>query len=1069
MDTRQPIGAFWILVAEIVAVPLALAPSLQFFDTTPKLLVLLAGACLVWLALAAENCLPTFGGSSARVFLLLGALALLSVLATVFSRDPVLSIVGSEWRRMGLPAWLACLASAAAVPVVVGEDAGRRRIFLAAMVFAAVAAALYAFVQYFGGDPWINPALYRVGEVVRPPATLGHANYAAVFLLLGALAACGLALSATTRNARLAWSAVAALLALALVVSGSRGAWLGAAGGAVVLWTCLGRRRTLLLGFLAVTLLAALFLASPAGRQARGRSQAFLQDPGGIARLLIWRDSLPLILAHPLLGTGPDTYELSFPAFESIPLAQQVPDHYVESPHNIFLDYLTTIGIPGALLFALLMAMALGRLAARRGGRENPLDAALLAALIGGLLSAQFIADTIPTRLALLVAAALAFSTPAERSTPAARLSVALTAAAALAVVLVFGGRLVEADGQVLEAGRAVSRGELDEALRAGTAARRAFPWTGTHAFVFSRALGSWIGSNPRIPLAERTRLLAAAEDAARASLLHSSQPQTVYVHLASLEFLEGKQKEAQAALEAAIRAAPVWYRPRWLLAVLLANSGRSREAAEQAEGALERGGRSHPEIAAHLQEIRRLGLRRKAPLPGQFEFPELVSGESFNWCGGRIVLPPELELKRSSKPLLSPSPGSWDSKEVAYPRLVEREGRMLLFYSGFDGAVWRTGVAFSRDGASWQENPRAVLEPSASGWDSEFISARGSVLVDKGAFFYWYQGGRVPRIGLASSVDGLNWNKQPGPVLEPGPPGSWDSSGVADPYLVKCGETLLLYYVGQDSGLTPRLGVASSRDGVHWAKYPRNPILDLGKPGTFDERGLGAPAALPVSRGMALFYTGRDAQGLRRIGMSLSADGVTWRKIGVVLDPARSGWDSRAVAAPYVSVSGSRLLLWYSGLGAVGGGEGLEGHIGLATGRVEQGAPLFFEHATLEPATRRPDTPTGGWAFPYQGNTVVTLPGSSLTFVVEVPEHGRLRAVLQMPLPGADPARAVVRGNQQELFSRLLEGSKEVNLNLDLSAFAGQRIRLQLAALPGPRGQRASWIGWRNPRVVVP
>ena len=61
MDNRQPTAAFWILVAELVAVPLALAPSLQFFDTTPKLLALVAGACLIWLALAAEPCWRPIG------------------------------------------------------------------------------------------------------------------------------------------------------------------------------------------------------------------------------------------------------------------------------------------------------------------------------------------------------------------------------------------------------------------------------------------------------------------------------------------------------------------------------------------------------------------------------------------------------------------------------------------------------------------------------------------------------------------------------------------------------------------------------------------------------------------------------------------------------------------------------------------------------------------------------------------------------------------------------------------------------------------------------------------------
>lgn len=128
----------------------------------------------------------------------------------------------------------------------------------------------------------------------------------------------------------------------------------------------------------------------------------------------------------------------------------------------------------------------------------------------------------------------------------------------------------------------------------------------------------------------------------------------------------------------------------------------------------------------------------------------------------------------------------------------------------------------------------------------------------------------------------------------------------------------------------------------------------------------------------------------------------------------------------------------------------------------------MFYEQAILDPSTDRPDTPTRGWAFPYPGNALVTLPGSSLTFVVEVPEHGPLRAALWMPLAGAELTRAVVRVNHQELFSRLLEDNKEVELNLDLSALAGRRIRLQLAAVPGPRGQRSAWIGWRNPRVVA-
>ena len=103
---RHPRAAFWVLVGVIVVVPLALAPGLQFSEVTPKLLVLVAGACLVWLTLAARNWFPAFRGRQARFFLLLGALALTGLLATVFSSDWVLSFAGSEGRRKGcLPGW----------------------------------------------------------------------------------------------------------------------------------------------------------------------------------------------------------------------------------------------------------------------------------------------------------------------------------------------------------------------------------------------------------------------------------------------------------------------------------------------------------------------------------------------------------------------------------------------------------------------------------------------------------------------------------------------------------------------------------------------------------------------------------------------------------------------------------------------------------------------------------------------------------------------------------------------------------------------------------------------------
>ena len=449
--------------------------------------------------------------------------------------------------------------------------------------------------------------------------------------------------------------------------------------------------------------------------------------------------------------------------------------------------------------------------------------------------------------------------------------------------------------------------------------------------------------------------------------------------------------------------------------------------------------------------------------------------------CRGDILLAPEPRFTRAGRPVLGPGPaGSWDAVDVMNPTLAEGAGRLLMLYSGFDGRLWRTGLAVSTDGAKWEKRPGPVLESSPSGWDSEYIAANGSALFFKGKFYYWYQGGRDDRvrIGLATSADGERWTKHPGPVLAAGPPGAWDSEAVADPFVLACGETLFLYYLGQDQKQVQRLGVASSADGIHWTRYGRNPVLDVSR-GFFDERGLGEPAVIPVAGGSAMFYTGRDAREFRRIGLALSPDGLAWRKAGVALDVAPSGWDSRVVADPHVMAAGNRLLLYYGGGDVASPDENLHGRIGLATAPVERGFRLEFAEASVRPAEPRGDTPNGRWAFPYEKDSLVTLARAAATFSIEVPPKARFRAAVAMPLAGAGPARALVRIDRHEVFSREVSAGANravppsrmserfVEIDLDLAPYAGKKVQLELAALPGPGGERGSWVQWRNPRIV--
>jgi predicted GH43/DUF377 family glycosyl hydrolase len=283
--------------------------------------------------------------------------------------------------------------------------------------------------------------------------------------------------------------------------------------------------------------------------------------------------------------------------------------------------------------------------------------------------------------------------------------------------------------------------------------------------------------------------------------------------------------------------------------------------------------------------------------------------------------------------PVLSPgAAGEWDDVDVLNPSVVRRGGTYYNLYSGFDGRTWSTGLATSINGWKWTKLGR-VLTPGPARWEGDYIAANGSLLVSGDEFLYWYQAGTPPGIGLARSRDGVNWAKEPGAVLGPGPRGSWDERGVADPFVIQVAGRFYLYYLGQDRARRQRLGLARSGDGIRWQRLVSGPILELGEAGAFDEKGLGEPAVW-VSHGRYwMLYTGRDRREYRRVGQAWSLDGVRWSRLpaGAVF-AGTEAWNSKVVCDPSVLVEGDQIRVWYGGGDAAEPAQNLHGQIGLAT-----------------------------------------------------------------------------------------------------------------------------------------
>ena len=212
---------------------------------------------------------------------------------------------------------------------------------------------------------------------------------------------------------------------------------------------------------------------------------------------------------------------------------------------------------------------------------------------------------------------------------------------------------------------------------------------------------------------------------------------------------------------------------------------------------------------------------------------------------------------------------------------------------------------------AKFQETP--VLSPGSPGaWDSQAIG-RQSVIYNGSYYLMWYNAIPSLEIGFAYSTDGVHWTKGQGPVLTRGPSGSWDGGGVDGASVVWNGTDYLMYYSGSNGTFVDGVGLAVSKDGIAWARYPGNPVVQ-GTAGTFDGYFVRYPDVLLDDGQYHMWYTARSSPSLNdSIGYATSADGLHWTRSPVnPVITAHSSDRSIYLGARYPSVAkvGSTYLM---------------------------------------------------------------------------------------------------------------------------------------------------------------
>lgn len=242
------------------------------------------------------------------------------------------------------------------------------------LLAAAAAEALVGWYQFFAR---VGPPSFAIGPFMRAYGTFGQPNPFAGYLNTALPLALGLLLGAWQTRAAidrrlLALAALTVALAgPALLMSLSRGAWLGAAAAIAAMLAAAGHvGRRVLVGGVALALLlafaATLDLLPPVIVARLADTVAWFGvfdartvplTPANYAvvdRMAHWQAAWEMYREHPLLGIGPGQYTVFYPEFR-LPLW---PDPKIHA-HNLYLQTLAELGVVGALAL-LVFALATG-------------------------------------------------------------------------------------------------------------------------------------------------------------------------------------------------------------------------------------------------------------------------------------------------------------------------------------------------------------------------------------------------------------------------------------------------------------------------------------------------------------------------------------------------------------------------------------------------------------------------------------------------------------------------------------------------------------------------------------
>ncbi|HKB09262.1 MAG TPA: O-antigen ligase family protein [Vicinamibacterales bacterium] len=357
LDRPHPVAGDGLEQAGAVAL-IGVAGALQFSIALAQILLLIALVCWVATLIVKHErvTVPQF-------FLPLAAYAGATLVSAAFSSDPRTSLVDCKQLVLFL-----------LVPAVYRLiNAQQARTLLTVVLTCAAVSAAFGVVQY--------GILHYDQLSQRPQGTLGHyMTYSGLLMMVIAVAVARLLFDSRDRT----WAAaVLPALAVAVALTSTRSAWVGACTGVALLFALKDFRL-----FAVLPIVAAVFFALAPGMITKRFVSMFdNKDPTRLDRVAMVHEGERMIAAHPLTGVGPNMVEKRYADYRGNDAVNKVNPHL----HNNPLQIAAERGLPAlALWLWFIAALCLDLQRRFVSGSPRVLAAAALAVTVALLTAGLF-------------------------------------------------------------------------------------------------------------------------------------------------------------------------------------------------------------------------------------------------------------------------------------------------------------------------------------------------------------------------------------------------------------------------------------------------------------------------------------------------------------------------------------------------------------------------------------------------------------------------------------------------------------------------------------------------------